>query len=156
MEPQKFAAELINRLEEVLRDREAEAKLEERLKRVRAVSDLSFPSLSLGCWGRDLFPVGACKREATHQPALPLERPLHWPCLLSPFTGSSGEAKGVLAQQFAYRWGRARPTGQSVNWWEECEQLKQICSLWKAPQGQRSLRAVEETSPVDRQQAWPP
>lgn len=38
VEPQKFAAELINRLEEVLRDREAEAKLEERLKRVRAVS----------------------------------------------------------------------------------------------------------------------
>ncbi|XP_042293866.1 axin-1 isoform X2 [Sceloporus undulatus] len=36
VEPQKFAAELINRLEEVLRDREAEAKLEERLKRVRA------------------------------------------------------------------------------------------------------------------------
>lgn len=39
VEPQKFAAELINRLEEVLRDREAEAKLEERLKRVRAVSE---------------------------------------------------------------------------------------------------------------------
>ncbi|XP_032086368.1 axin-1 isoform X1 [Thamnophis elegans] len=39
VEPQKFAAELINRLKEVLRDREAEAKLEERLKRVRAVSE---------------------------------------------------------------------------------------------------------------------
>ncbi|XP_070617678.1 axin-1 [Erythrolamprus reginae] len=36
VEPQKFAAELINRLKEVLRDREAEARLEERLKRVRA------------------------------------------------------------------------------------------------------------------------
>ncbi|XP_077172369.1 axin-1 isoform X2 [Paroedura picta] len=47
VEPQKFAAELINRLEEVLRDREAEAKLEERLKRVRAEEegdDASMPS----------------------------------------------------------------------------------------------------------------
>lgn len=41
VEPQKFAAELINRLKEVLRDREAEAKLEERLKRVRAVSEVA-------------------------------------------------------------------------------------------------------------------
>ncbi|XP_048350509.1 axin-1 isoform X1 [Sphaerodactylus townsendi] len=47
VEPQKFAAELINRLEEVLRDREAEAKLEERLKRVRAEEegdDANIPS----------------------------------------------------------------------------------------------------------------
>lgn len=35
MEPQKFAAELIHRLEAVQRTREAEEKLEERLKRVR-------------------------------------------------------------------------------------------------------------------------
>lgn len=46
VEPQKFAAELINRLKEVLRDREAEAKLEERLKRVRAVSDAPLLSRS--------------------------------------------------------------------------------------------------------------
>lgn len=40
MEPQKFAAELIHRLEAVQRTREAEEKLEERLKRVRMVSRL--------------------------------------------------------------------------------------------------------------------
>ena len=38
MEPQKFAAEHIHRLEAVQRTREAEEKLEERLKRVRMVS----------------------------------------------------------------------------------------------------------------------
>lgn len=38
VEPEKFAAELINRLEAVLREREAQEKLEERLKRVRLVS----------------------------------------------------------------------------------------------------------------------
>lgn len=41
MEPQKFAAELIHRLEAVQRTREAEEKLEERLKRVRMVSSFS-------------------------------------------------------------------------------------------------------------------
>uniref|UniRef100_UPI00355C9F19 Axin-1 n=1 Tax=Homo sapiens TaxID=9606 RepID=UPI00355C9F19 len=35
VEPQKFAEELIHRLEAVQRTREAEEKLEERLKRVR-------------------------------------------------------------------------------------------------------------------------
>ena len=40
VEPQKFAAELIHRLEAVQRTREAEEKLEERLKRVRMVSGL--------------------------------------------------------------------------------------------------------------------
>ncbi|KAI2666088.1 Axin-1 [Labeo rohita] len=35
VEPEKFAAELISRLEGVLREREAQEKLEERLKRVR-------------------------------------------------------------------------------------------------------------------------
>lgn len=40
VEPQKFAAELIHRLEAVQRTREAEEKLEERLKRVRMVSRL--------------------------------------------------------------------------------------------------------------------
>ncbi|XP_053132725.1 axin-1 isoform X2 [Hemicordylus capensis] len=48
VEPQKFAAELINRLEEVLRDREAEAKLEERLKRVRAEEEGEDADLSSG------------------------------------------------------------------------------------------------------------
>jgi len=38
VEPQKFAAELIHRLEAVQRTREAEEELEERLKRVRMVS----------------------------------------------------------------------------------------------------------------------
>lgn len=37
MEPEKFAADLISRLEGVLREREAQEKLEERLKRVRLV-----------------------------------------------------------------------------------------------------------------------
>ncbi|MEQ2175333.1 hypothetical protein GOODEAATRI_016948 [Goodea atripinnis] len=37
VEPERFAAELIRRLEGVLREREAEEKLEERLKRVRLV-----------------------------------------------------------------------------------------------------------------------
>lgn len=37
MEPERFAADLIIRLEGVLREREAEEKLEERLKRVRLV-----------------------------------------------------------------------------------------------------------------------
>lgn len=40
MEPHKFAEELIHRLEAVQRTREAEEKLEERLKRVRMVSGL--------------------------------------------------------------------------------------------------------------------
>ncbi|XP_061455932.1 axin-1 isoform X2 [Rhineura floridana] len=48
VEPQKFAAELINRLEEVLRDREAEAKLEERLKRVRAEEEGEEADISSG------------------------------------------------------------------------------------------------------------
>lgn len=48
VEPEKFAAELINRLEEVQKEREAEEKLEERLKRVRAVSNLLASSTSLG------------------------------------------------------------------------------------------------------------
>ncbi|KAJ7306083.1 hypothetical protein JRQ81_010449 [Phrynocephalus forsythii] len=48
VEPQKFAAELIHRLEEVLRDREAEAKLEERLKRVRAEEEGDDLDLSMG------------------------------------------------------------------------------------------------------------
>lgn len=47
VEPEKFAAELINRLEEVQKEREAEEKLEERLKRVRAVSDLLISCVSL-------------------------------------------------------------------------------------------------------------
>lgn len=47
VEPEKFAAELINRLEEVQKEREAEEKLEERLKRVRAVSALLTSPASL-------------------------------------------------------------------------------------------------------------
>ncbi|XP_044289476.1 axin-1 isoform X2 [Varanus komodoensis] len=59
VEPQKFAAELINRLEEVLRDREAEAKLEERLKRVRAEEEGEDADVSLG------GPVGSHKLPPT-------------------------------------------------------------------------------------------
>lgn len=46
MEPERFAAELISKLEGVLRQREAEEKLEERLKRVRLVrfKPNSFPA----------------------------------------------------------------------------------------------------------------
>ena len=40
VEPERFAAELISRLETVLREREAQERLEERLKRVRLVSVL--------------------------------------------------------------------------------------------------------------------
>lgn len=40
VEPERFAAELIGRLEGVLRAREAEEKLEERLQRVRLVRSL--------------------------------------------------------------------------------------------------------------------
>lgn len=42
VEPERFAAELISRLEGVLREREAQEKLEERLKRVRLVCSLYF------------------------------------------------------------------------------------------------------------------
>ena len=38
VEPERFAAQLISRLETVLREREAQERLEERLKRVRLVS----------------------------------------------------------------------------------------------------------------------
>ncbi|XP_050824115.1 axin-1 isoform X2 [Gopherus flavomarginatus] len=48
VEPQKFAAELINRLEEVQREREAEEKLEERLKRVRAEEEGEDADISSG------------------------------------------------------------------------------------------------------------
>lgn len=41
VEPQKFAAQLISKLETVLREREAQERLEERLKRVRLVSQWS-------------------------------------------------------------------------------------------------------------------
>lgn len=53
VEPQKFAAELIHRLEAVQRTREAEEELEERLKRVRMVS---------GCRG------AGCSRPLRHRP----------------------------------------------------------------------------------------
>lgn len=42
MEPERFAAELIRRLEGVLKEREAQEKLEERLKRVQLVCSLRF------------------------------------------------------------------------------------------------------------------
>ncbi|XP_054247045.1 axin-1 isoform X2 [Indicator indicator] len=48
VEPEKFAAELINRLEEVQREREAEEKLEERLKRVRAEEEGEDADVSSG------------------------------------------------------------------------------------------------------------
>ncbi|XP_036594116.1 axin-1 isoform X1 [Trichosurus vulpecula] len=48
VEPQKFAAELINRLEAVQRTREAEEKLEERLKRVRAEEEGEDANISSG------------------------------------------------------------------------------------------------------------
>lgn len=51
VEPQKFAAELIHRLEAIQRTREAEEKLEERLKRVRMVSGprLGWAPPGVGC-----------------------------------------------------------------------------------------------------------
>ncbi|KAM7038420.1 PREDICTED: axin-1 isoform X2 [Sturnus vulgaris] len=48
VEPEKFAAELINRLEEVQKEREAEEKLEERLKRVRAEEEGEDADMSSG------------------------------------------------------------------------------------------------------------
>lgn len=47
VEPQKFAAQLISKLETVLREREAQERLEERLKRVRLVSHLVLLCASL-------------------------------------------------------------------------------------------------------------
>ena len=52
VEPERFAAELISRLETVLREREAQERLEERLKRVRLVS----ASLCAGAY-RDVSPT---------------------------------------------------------------------------------------------------
>lgn len=49
MEPERFAAELIGRLEGVLREREAEEKLEERLQRVRLVRSLDISSWFVTC-----------------------------------------------------------------------------------------------------------
>nr|XP_033770320.1 axin-1 [Geotrypetes seraphini]XP_033770321.1 axin-1 [Geotrypetes seraphini]XP_033770322.1 axin-1 [Geotrypetes seraphini] len=48
VDPEKFAAELITRLEGVLRDREAEEKLEERLRRVRAEEEGDDADISSG------------------------------------------------------------------------------------------------------------
>ncbi|KAJ7426778.1 Axin-1 [Willisornis vidua] len=48
VEPEKFAAELINRLEEVQKEREAAEKLEERLKRVRAEEEGEDGDISSG------------------------------------------------------------------------------------------------------------
>lgn len=59
VEPEKFAAELINRLEEVQKEREAEEKLEERLKRVRAVSNLLLPLLPAWESVCVLYPTGS-------------------------------------------------------------------------------------------------
>lgn len=49
VDPEKFAAELISRLDGVLREREAQEKLEERLKRVRQVSSTDALTLTLVC-----------------------------------------------------------------------------------------------------------
>lgn len=61
MEPEKFAAELISRLEAVLREREAEEKLEERLKRVQLVSELLKYREERGTWGVFVFCFFGCK-----------------------------------------------------------------------------------------------
>lgn len=53
VEPQRFAAQLISRLETVLREREAQERLEERLKRVRLVSRLpavAAPAVVRAAW----------------------------------------------------------------------------------------------------------
>lgn len=90
VEPEKFAAELINRLEEVQKEREAEEKLEERLKRVRAVSDLLTSSASLAL----------CLPCTTGSFQL-LGKQLGWPDPCSTAVGISGtgllEAPGALA-----------------------------------------------------------
>lgn len=49
VEPQKFAAQLISKLETVLREREAQERLEERLKRVRLVSK-PVPLFNIAAW----------------------------------------------------------------------------------------------------------
>lgn len=79
MEPEKFAAELINRLEEVQKEREAEEKLEERLKRVRAVSDLLISSASLAL----CLPCGTGSFQL-------LCKQLGWPIPCSTAVGISG------------------------------------------------------------------
>ncbi|XP_074552630.1 axin-1 isoform X1 [Halichoeres trimaculatus] len=59
VEPERFAAELIRRLEGVLRDREAQEKLEERLKRVRLEEEGDeFPSTAAALPSHR-FPPGA-------------------------------------------------------------------------------------------------
>lgn len=57
VDPQKFAAELISKLEGVLREREAQEKLEERLRRVRLVGE---PRLTLPLARMRLLSVRLC------------------------------------------------------------------------------------------------
>ncbi|XP_041831106.1 axin-1 isoform X2 [Melanotaenia boesemani] len=77
VEPQRFAAELIRRLEGVLREREAEEKLEERLKRVRLEEEgdevhmATAPSLS-----SHRFPPGAYSQNYnSHYADIPYSSP---------------------------------------------------------------------------------
>ncbi|XP_012515077.1 PREDICTED: axin-1 isoform X2 [Propithecus coquereli] len=58
VEPQKFAEELIHRLEAVQRTREAEEKLEERLRRVRMEEEGDDGDLSSGPLGSHKLPPG--------------------------------------------------------------------------------------------------
>lgn len=59
VEPERFAAELIRRLEGVLREREAQEKLEERLKRVRLEEEEGEEVLTATSLSSHRFPPGA-------------------------------------------------------------------------------------------------
>ncbi|XP_031168504.1 axin-1 isoform X4 [Sander lucioperca] len=59
VEPERFAAELINRLEGVLREREAQEKLEERLKRVRLEEEGDEVMSTATALSSHRFPPGA-------------------------------------------------------------------------------------------------
>lgn len=74
MEPQKFAAELIHRLEAIQRTREAEEKLEERLKRVRMVS-WAHVRVAPGWFGRGQIEFGAVSGPRSSLQGLP-DQPL--------------------------------------------------------------------------------
>uniref|UniRef100_UPI0037E94F8E axin-1 isoform X1 n=1 Tax=Semicossyphus pulcher TaxID=241346 RepID=UPI0037E94F8E len=65
VEPERFAAELISRLEGVLREREAQEKLEERLKRVRLEEEGDEVMSTAAALSSHRFPPGAYPQNYT-------------------------------------------------------------------------------------------
>lgn len=77
MEPERFAAELICRLEGVLREREAEEKLEERLRRVRLVRLLDFYQALLSHLQQRHFQTPAATRQVARTGGRPVAAHTH-------------------------------------------------------------------------------